>query len=149
MSARRLTTEDLPEALREITTLDRAACTARWKQMFGLLPPRYTSIQFMQRVLAREAQICVLGGTTPIVLRALKTAMLEARSDAQEPSLTAQSGDFLVREWHGRTYRVEVTAAGYILNGQTFGSLSAVARKITGANWSGPRFFGLTAKRVA
>jgi hypothetical protein len=31
--------------------------------------------------------------------------------------------------------------------GQRFGSLSAIAREITGATWSGPRFFGLTAKR--
>ncbi|WP_245814005.1 DUF2924 domain-containing protein [Boseongicola aestuarii] len=29
------------------------------------------------------------------------------------------------------------------MDGQTFSSLSAVAKRITGAEWSGPRFFGL------
>jgi hypothetical protein len=32
---------------------------------------------------------------------------------------------------------------------QSYRSLSAIARKITGARWSGPRFFGLTNKRGA
>ena len=30
-------------------------------------------------------------------------------------------------------------------DGDTYPSLSAVARQITGARWSGPRFFGLQA----
>ncbi|GAC1592500.1 MAG: hypothetical protein NVS3B5_23590 [Sphingomicrobium sp.] len=33
--------------------------------------------------------------------------------------------------------------------GQRFGSLSQVARTITGARWNGPRFFGLRAAEVA
>jgi hypothetical protein len=30
------------------------------------------------------------------------------------------------------------------MDGKTYRSLSAIARRITGAQWSGPRFFGLT-----
>ena len=38
-----------------------------------------------------------------------------------------------------------VTAAGlFAYEGATFKSLTAVARHITGAHWSGPLFFGLT-----
>ena len=58
-------------------------------------------------------------------------------------------GSGLVREWNGRLYRVQVVADGYEMDGVTYRSLSAIARKITGAAWSGPRFFGLTSKRAS
>lgn len=54
-----------------------------------------------------------------------------------------ESGALLVREWHGKTYKVEVLDQGYQLDGKTFRSLSQIARHITGTRWSGPRFFGL------
>ena len=52
-------------------------------------------------------------------------------------------GARLLRDWNGRTHVVDVTEAGYLYEGETYRSLSAIARKITGAHWSGPRFFGL------
>lgn len=57
---------------------------------------------------------------------------------------TLSAGHHLVREWNGRTYQVEVLDKGFRMDGKTHRSLSAIARKITGAEWSGPRFFGLT-----
>ena len=53
-------------------------------------------------------------------------------------------GGRLLREWNGVTHIVEVEEGGYRWNGETYRSLSAVARAITGTRWSGPRFFGLT-----
>jgi hypothetical protein len=53
------------------------------------------------------------------------------------------AGTQLVREWNGRPYRVEVIEDGFVLDGKTYSSLSAIAKMITGAHWSGPRFFGL------
>jgi hypothetical protein len=55
-----------------------------------------------------------------------------------------QSGTRLTREWHGRTHHVEVVDGGYIYKERRYRSLTAIAREITGAAWSGPRFFGLT-----
>ena len=52
-------------------------------------------------------------------------------------------GARLVREWNGATHVVEVVDDGFIWNGERHSSLSAIARTITGARWSGPRFFGL------
>jgi hypothetical protein len=49
-----------------------------------------------------------------------------------------------VREWQGRTWTVEVIDGGFLMGGEKYASLSAIARKITGSRWSGPRFFGLT-----
>ena len=48
-----------------------------------------------------------------------------------------------MRDWNGRTNVVDVVEDGFIFGGETYRSLSAIARKITGAHWSGPRFFGL------
>jgi hypothetical protein len=35
---------------------------------------------------------------------------------------------------------------GFAWNGKSFGSLSAVAKAMTGTNWNGQRFFGLDRK---
>jgi Protein of unknown function (DUF2924) len=42
-----------------------------------------------------------------------------------------------------RFHMVLIHADGIDWRGQRYRSLSVVARKITGARWSGPRFFGL------
>ena len=52
-------------------------------------------------------------------------------------------GTRLMREWNGRTYQVEVVLGGFVMEGRTYRSLSAIAKHITGAHWSGPRFFGI------
>jgi hypothetical protein len=43
----------------------------------------------------------------------------------------------------GETHEVLVVDDGYVWRGKTWASLSIIAREITGARWSGPRFFGL------
>jgi hypothetical protein len=50
---------------------------------------------------------------------------------------------WLAREWRGVTHMVLIHADGIEWRGQRYRSLSLVARKITGARWSGPRFFDL------
>jgi hypothetical protein len=52
-------------------------------------------------------------------------------------------GARLIREWNGRRYVVEVVDGGFIMDSKMYRSLTAIALRITGAKWSGPRFFGL------
>ena len=52
----------------------------------------------------------------------------------------------LVREWNGRTYQVQVVEDGFHMDGKVWKSLSAIAKNITGTDWSGPRFFGLNSR---
>ena len=52
-------------------------------------------------------------------------------------------GSRLIREWRGRTHTVDVLDSGFRCDGKQYRSLSEIARAITGARWSGPRFFGL------
>jgi hypothetical protein len=48
-----------------------------------------------------------------------------------------------MRAWQGETHTVLVLEDGFEWQGEQHASLSAIARKITGTRWSGPRFFGL------
>lgn len=52
-------------------------------------------------------------------------------------------GARLIRDWNGTTHIVDVMETGFLYSGETYRSLSMIARTITGARWSGPRFFGL------
>src|SRR4030088_1552578 len=64
------------------------------------------------------------------------------------PSVSLRPGTRLVREWHGVTHTALIHADGIEWRGQRYRSLSVVARKITGARWSGPRFFGLRRRQL-
>ena len=59
-----------------------------------------------------------------------------------------KAGTLLVREWNGRLERVMILEKGFAWNGQTFGSLSQIAKAMTGTNWNGHRFFGLRQGRT-
>ena len=60
----------------------------------------------------------------------------------------AKNSDLLVgtkicKEYNSCLHEVEVIKDGFEYMGQKWKSLSAIATKITGAKWSGPKFFGL------
>ncbi len=122
-----------------IEDAERSDCLDRWREAFGRPPPKHLSPRFMKRVLIWNLQCRVLGSVPVKTDRALRQI-----AAGKSPRGTAKPGSHLIREWNGRTYQVEVTAEGYVMDGQTYRSLSAVARRITGAQWSGPRFFGVS-----
>ena len=124
----------------EIEAMDRAALMAAWSDLFRSPVPKGLSQSFLRRFLAFEVQARQLGGLPKRFLANLdgQNAAKAARSDA-----TLKPGGRLLREWNGTTHTVEVIDEGFHWNGQAYRSLSAVARAITGARWSGPRFFGL------
>jgi hypothetical protein len=53
-----------------------------------------------------------------------------------------KTGATLVRQWRGRTHTVLVREDGFEYEGRRYRSLTVIAERITGAHWSGPRFFG-------
>jgi hypothetical protein len=132
----------IAQELARLAVLDRAGCLDLWKTLFDCEAPRYLSAVFMRKALAHEAQCRMLGGLAAADICALRSIAGGKRSAVRSaPVLSA--GTHLVREWNGRTYQVEVTKSGFVMDGKTYKSLTAIARRITGANWSGPRFFGL------
>ncbi len=70
-----------------------------------------------------------------------KKAAAEA-APVRDPRLPAP-GAVLKREYHGRTITVTVLDEGFSQDGQTYGSLSAIAHRVTGTRWNGYLFFGL------
>lgn len=137
------------EALRR---LSRDELLEQWKKLFDCLPYKGVRDITLIRGIAFKIQEKRHGGLRPLTRRQLvKIARGSANAD-QVASYSStnhrpkvQTGSKLIREWNGRTYEVLVADKGYILNGITHPSLSACAKAITGAHWSGPRFFGATA----
>lgn len=121
---------------------DRAQILNDWEETFGSPPPPYLSVAFMRKALAYEDQCRQHGGLPPVTRRALRQ-IAEGRSVSDGTRQMTRAGAYLVREWNGRTYQVEVLKDGYRMDGRTWPSLSAIAKHITGTTWSGPRFFGL------
>jgi hypothetical protein len=122
---------------------ERPRVVAEWKAVFGSPPPKFLSVGFMEKAIAYETQCKTLGGLPAKTRRALvQIAKGKTVQSAQAGSVKA--GAHLLREWNGRSYQVEVVESGFRMDGRDWKSLSAIAKHITGATWSGPRFFGLT-----
>lgn len=123
-----------------IMTLDRTALSASWPESVGELPPPSISQPLMRRILAFELQLQQASGWPPGLRQRIARAM---ERQPRVRSAGPKAGGRLLREWNGTTHVVEIGEDGYRWNGRSWGSLSAIAREITGAHWSGPRFFGL------
>lgn len=137
-----MTADDVTEARRaELGAMDRSALRVAWAEAFGESPPHFLSMIFMRKALIWDMQCRRFGGLPADLKRAMK-ATADGKS-VRGPAPMIRPGTQLVREWNGRRYQVDAREDGFVLNGERFKSLSAIALHITGTSWSGPRFFGL------
>ncbi len=69
-------------------------------------------------------------------------------SAARATSRELPNATRLTRTWRGVTHEVHILDGGhsYRYRDNIYKSLTEIAREITGTRWSGPRFFGLTAR---
>ncbi len=129
----------------ELALLPQLTCPQlrqRWLEVTGRSVPRVKHA-LLRMALARELQASVYGG-----LSRRTAERLAQMSSAQAASRDRTTR--LVREWKGTLHTVLVSEDGAIQwNGKTWGSLSEVAREITGTRWSGPAFFGLRKGKAA
>jgi hypothetical protein len=138
--------------------LDPDRIRAQWVELTETAPPRYVSRSLLRRMLADRIQ-CARHGGMPAELkrRLLKIAASvgKGRSKAALPALPPslqdrlKPGTVLVRDFQGSRHQVLVLEKGFGFRGETFASLSEIARTITGTRWSGPAFFGLKTRRRA
>jgi hypothetical protein len=133
--------EDLSVALVRLERASRHRLAELWAEYFGTAPPPRTSRALMIRAVAYKMQEHALGGLSATTRRLLA----EEGAKPARPGRTIRPGTILIREWQGAAHHVTVTEQGVLYRGKSYRSLSAVARLITGARWSGPRFFGLRA----
>ena len=141
-----------------LADLPRPELVRRWHRIYRCPPPRGVKRGLLERAIAWHLQAKHFGGLSPAIKRRLADAAGDLvgdrstgsrSSDASTnpqpfvPTVTSVPGTRLIREWHGRSHSVDVIEEGFVFEGRTYSSLSAIAREITGARWSGPRFFGL------
>ena len=150
-------TADLRRLVSSLQGLDRRQLLLQWRNHLGGIPPAHLPSWLLARVLAYRLQAAALGDLEPALLRRLKgagdsgtriePAPFAIRPPATRDGVDLRLGAMLAREWRGKLERVTVLEDGYAWNGKTYGSLSVVAKAITGTSWNGHRFFGLRSGR--
>jgi hypothetical protein len=136
-------TPELVEAGASLDELRR-----EWRRLYHHEPPRI-SRDLLVLGIAYRLQEIKHGGLGKATLRKLRTLAKTLRATGRvgpTPSLSLKPGARLVREWRGRAHTVTVTEDGFEYAGANYPSLTRIAREITGAHWSGPRFFALQAR---
>jgi Protein of unknown function (DUF2924) len=139
---------DVAELDRQIgELLDRSISELRlaWRQLHRTGPPQGLSRDLLIRALAHQLQERAAGGASRALRRRLQTLAggFEKKSGSFDPGIAPRTGTTLVREWRGHAHTVLVREDGFEYEGQHYRSLTVIAERITGAHWSGPRFFGL------
>ena len=117
-----------------------------WRRLYRTEPPRCMPRDLMIRALAYRMQERAHGGLAPAAKRKLRSLVAEIEAKGTQtfdPGVVLKPGARLVREWAGRTHTVVVIEDGFEYHGERYPSLTRIAAKITGAHWSGPRFFGI------
>jgi hypothetical protein len=109
-----------------------------YRDLTGFAAPKNFRAELLKKLLVWH-KACVARGTPSSEAFFYRSGMI-----AQIDTSTETNGDTYIREHKGRTHIVRKIGPGeFVYNGRQFTSLTAVARRITGAHQSGPRFFGL------
>lgn len=142
----RRSAEEVRAIIADLPARSREDLITLWRRELKDHPPRKMSREMMVRILAWEMQAAVFGGLNAATRKRLERIASGAILRTPAPALTP--GARLVREWNGETHVVDAGEDGSFVWKETrYASLSAVARAITGVRWSGPRFFGLAARK--
>ena len=142
-----MTEMEFEREISKLPTLPRTELVERWVALYRTPPPKGLGHRLLVQAIGYKMQARRYGGLKPAVGRRLqKLCDAPANPEHGLPGTPSrlQPGTRLVREWNGHTHVVDVVDKGFIWNGDRHRSLSAIARAITGARWSGPRFFGVT-----
>ena len=136
-------TDDFAPSVAGLHASTRAALVARWTELFRRPPPRNLSLQLLRSGVAYELQATQVG---TLNRRTGEELVRLKESSTARPARRPRSGAQLMREWNGVAHIVDIVDGGYRYRDQTHKSLTAIAYEITGARWSGPRFFGLKSR---
>ena len=135
----------LDNNLAALATMSSGQLRERWNEIAAGIAPAVPPT-LLRHLLAQRLQEKRHGRLPLLVVRELERAAAPDCGQAAQPprkKVELTPGTRLIREWNGRTIAVEVREDGFWWDERTYGSLSEIAREVTGAHWSGPRFFGL------
>jgi hypothetical protein len=141
----------IKQEMEALATLSPAQLRAEWRRVFRKDAPPH-SPDLLARAIAWRLQARAQGNLTKSARQRLaQLAVQLARGDdvgaMASPSLLP--GTRLMREWNDRMIEVVILDDGYQFENRLYTSLSQIAEHVTGAHWSGPRFFGLKRRRKA
>jgi Protein of unknown function (DUF2924) len=143
--------ENLSFTITTLSNLSPQQLYDEWRRLYRGQPPRL-SRDLLIRALAYRLQELSHGGLSKATERQLAAVRQELAAGGDgvlSPQPRLRPGARLAREWRGRTHTVVVTEDGFDYAGEAYSSLTKIAHRITGAHWSGPRFFGLHPKQEA
>ena len=122
-----------------------------WRKLHGFEAPTTMSKELLRLAICYKLQEQKFGGLSRRsqlrieVLESRKPGEMSVRNKDQRQSL--KPGAKLLRSWQGKIHEVLALEQGqFAFDGKAYRSLTEIAREITGAHWSGPRFFGLKTK---
>lgn len=133
----------LNDKLAALKTMSSAQLKSEWRQLYKVSPPPLTA-DLLARGIAWKLQELAHGGLPPSTLREIEQLkrQLDRAGSVRVTVGRIKAGTRLVRDWGGATHHVLILESGYLYRDRRYTSLSQIARDITGAHWSGPRFFG-------
>jgi hypothetical protein len=136
--------ETIAADLAALTTMSPAQLRETWSAI-DRSPPPHLPPALLRRFVAQRLQERRFGALPTLLARELERAARgEPAAASARSAARLTPGTRLVREWNGQTIAVEVREDGFAWKDRTWRSLSEIAREVTGAHWSGPRFFGTT-----
>ena len=144
----------LDDMIAALVELDANGLCLQWRNHLGGTPPAHLPRWLLMKILAYRIQATAFSGLDKETLRVLRQPKgrrlgssdlhpFEARIATTREGTKLKAGALLAREWNGRLERVMILDKGFAWNGETYGSLSQVAKAMTGTSWNGHRFFGL------
>ena len=117
-----------------------------YRRTFRSAPPKALTKDLIGRMITWRIQEQAYGGFDRATLKLLDE-YARGKGATVVGARRLKPGTVLVREYQNERHTVTVTTDGFLWREQTYQSLSAIARAITGKTWSGPRFFGLRVAR--
>lgn len=125
----------------DLKNVPRKVLLQIWLKMYHSDPPKGISRRMLEHAAAYYIQSQRLGGLPQNIKLKLKRYSNSTSVKSRYPEIPDRT--ILVREWNGTVHQVEAVDGNFMWKEQLYGSLSEIARLITGTRWSGPRFFGL------
>ena len=138
----------LDDRLAALATLSPAQLRGEWLQVYKSTPPPIGPTLLALGIAHRlqEKALGALPGVHAREIARLGEKYAKTGDVGTDVAATFKVGTRLVRDWQGESHHVLICDDGYRYRHQHYRSLSQIARAITGAHWSGPRFFGLRTK---
>lgn len=135
---------NLDNRLAALATMSAAQLRSEWLSVYKAPAPPLTA-DLLARGVAWRLQERAQGSFSKSTLREVEELRrrFERGGAVRVTDGRIKPGTRLVREWGGKSHHVLILESGYLYQDRRYTSLSHVARDITGARWSGPRFFGL------